>query len=157
MTEFKRDILKGENLKVTTEHLQKCLVDLIDLALQGKQAHWNVVGKNFRSVHLQLDEIIAAVRDAADEVAERISTLGISPNGNASVVSSDSPLKTYPEGFQKVPDTVSLYADRLKTTVDTLREAIAATDEPDPITNDMLIGISTTVEKYLWMMQTQEM
>ncbi|MBU1803288.1 MAG: DNA starvation/stationary phase protection protein, partial [Actinobacteria bacterium] len=35
-------------------HLQQLLVDLTDLHLQGKQAHWNVVGKNFRDLHLQL-------------------------------------------------------------------------------------------------------
>ena len=34
------------------------MVDLIELYLQGKQAHWNLVGTNFRDLHLQLDEII---------------------------------------------------------------------------------------------------
>jgi hypothetical protein len=37
--------------------LQAVLVDLIELHLQAKQAHWNVVGRNFRDLHLQLDEI----------------------------------------------------------------------------------------------------
>ena len=53
-------------------HLQQLLVDLNDLALQGKQAHWNIVGPNFRDLHLQLDEII----DAADPTtADRLHTI----------------------------------------------------------------------------------
>ncbi len=40
------------------QNLQKVLVDLIELHLQGKQAHWNLVGTNFRDLHLQLDEIV---------------------------------------------------------------------------------------------------
>jgi starvation-inducible DNA-binding protein len=35
-------------------YLQRILVDLVELHLQGKQAHWNVVGANFRDLHLQL-------------------------------------------------------------------------------------------------------
>ncbi|MGB0101514.1 MAG: DNA starvation/stationary phase protection protein, partial [Nocardioides sp.] len=35
-------------------HLQQLSVDLIDLHLVGKQAHWNVVGLNFRDLHLAL-------------------------------------------------------------------------------------------------------
>jgi hypothetical protein len=34
--------------------LQSMLVELIDLALIGKQAHWNVEGPHFRSLHLEL-------------------------------------------------------------------------------------------------------
>ena len=44
--------------KELRENLQKVLVDLIELASQGKQAHWNVIGTNFRDTHLALDEII---------------------------------------------------------------------------------------------------
>ena len=33
----------------TAAELQAMLVDLIDLALIGKQAHWNVVGPHFRA------------------------------------------------------------------------------------------------------------
>ncbi|GAB3119177.1 DNA-binding ferritin-like protein [Leifsonia psychrotolerans] len=36
-----------------SSNLQAVLVDMIELHLQGKQAHWNVVGKNFRDLHLQ--------------------------------------------------------------------------------------------------------
>ena len=36
-----------------TTNLQAVLVDLIELHVQGKQAHWNIVGTNFRDLHLQ--------------------------------------------------------------------------------------------------------
>jgi len=49
--------------------LQATLAELIDLTLIGKQAHWNVVGPNFRSIHLQLDEIVDAARLSSDRVA----------------------------------------------------------------------------------------
>ena len=54
------------------DNLQKVLVDLIELASQGKQAHWNVIGTNFRDTHLQLDEIIDAAREFSDTIAERM-------------------------------------------------------------------------------------
>lgn len=34
------------------QNLQRVLVDLIELHLQGKQAHWNLIGTNFRDLHL---------------------------------------------------------------------------------------------------------
>ncbi|EUA58454.1 starvation-inducible DNA-binding protein/fine tangled pili major subunit [Mycobacterium intracellulare 1956] len=46
-------------------NLQRVLVNLVELHLQGKQAHWNVIGSNFRDLHLQLDELVdAAARPA---------------------------------------------------------------------------------------------
>jgi len=53
-----------------SDNLQAVLVDLLELSIQGKQAHWNVVGKNFRDTHLQLDEIIDAAREFSDTIAE---------------------------------------------------------------------------------------
>lgn len=57
------------------QSLQKVLVDLIELHLQGKQAHWNLVGTNFRDLHLQLDDIVDIAREAADTIAERMRAL----------------------------------------------------------------------------------
>lgn len=155
-TEFKRDILAGEINDEVTTLLQQNLVNLIDLALLMKQAHWNVVGPHFRSVHLQLDEIIESVRDASDEVAERISALGIAPDGRAQTVAQDSDLAGYPREFVKVSDTISRVADAMKTTIDCLRSSIAKFGDLDPITEDLCIAISGTLEKHLWMVQAQE-
>ena len=60
--------------KSLSDNLQKVLVDLIELHLQGKQAHWNVVGRNFRDLHLQLDEIVDVFR-LEERPATRYQTL----------------------------------------------------------------------------------
>jgi starvation-inducible DNA-binding protein len=136
--------------------LQQPLVDLIDLGLQLKQAHWCVIGTNFRAVHTQLDEIIVDVRAASDELAERISTLGVAPDGRSQTVSSSTRLSGMSGQFESASATVTAVADRLQTTIDGLRESISKIGQLDPVSEDMLIGISAALEKHLWMVQSQE-
>lgn len=155
-TEFKRNVLTKDKTGKVVELLQQRLVDLVDLALQLKQAHWCVVGTNFRTVHIQLDEIIVDVRNASDEVAERIATLGIAPDGRAQSVAQATRLQILTDEFQSAGDTVTAIADRLNTTIEGLRESIETLGELDPISEDMLIAISGPLEKHLWMVQSQE-
>ena len=82
--------------------LQSRLHALNDLQLTLKHAHWNVVGKNFRSAHLQLDELVATARQYTDEVAERANAIGISPNGKAKTVVESSGAPDYPDNWQSV-------------------------------------------------------
>lgn len=136
--------------------LQQCLVNLIDLGLQGKQAHWNLIGCHFRPFHLQLDDIIDTARDASDEVAERIATLNVAADGRAETIHSQSALAAFPEGRQQVEDAVSLIADRLNTTIHGLRDGIDRLNDLDLVSQDMLLGICGKLEKHLWMVQVQE-
>ena len=57
-----------------------------DLHLTLKHIHWNVVGPNFISVHEMLDPQVETVRGFADEVAERIATLGSSAKGTPGTI-----------------------------------------------------------------------
>ena len=68
------------------ENLQKVLVDLIELHLQGKQVHWNIVGTNFRDLHLQLDSIVDIAREGSDTIAERMRALDAVPDGRSDTV-----------------------------------------------------------------------
>ena len=52
--------------------LQRALIDITALSLVGKQIHWNVVGPNFRDLHLNLDEVVDISREGSDELAERM-------------------------------------------------------------------------------------
>jgi starvation-inducible DNA-binding protein len=134
-----------------TDDLQRVLVDLIALHLQGKQAHWNVVGKNFRDLHLQLDEIVDDAREFSDVVAERMRALHATPDGRSETVTATTSLATYPNGEIDTAETVDLITNRLDATVDTLRDVHDEVDEEDPTTADILHAIIAKLEQYSWM------
>lgn len=154
--QLKRSIVSNDTRDQTTQLLQSTLIDLLDLALQGKQAHWNLLGSRFRSVHLQLDEIIESARMASDDVAERIVTLGKAADGRAKQIADSTRLDEFPGGLLSVEDTISHYADRLAKTIEGLRSAISEVGDLDPVSEDLLIGVSAGLEKHLWMLQAQE-
>jgi starvation-inducible DNA-binding protein len=91
-----------DHLTTPCDTLQGALIDLIDLAMAAKQAHWNVCGPGFRSLHLHLDEIASVVRDLADDMAERAVALGASPDGRPASVAAHTP-GVFPERRITVP------------------------------------------------------
>ena len=76
--------------------LHQVHVDLIELHVQGKQAHWNLVGRNFRDLHLQLDEIVEAARGFSDDLAERMRAIYITPDGRSATVAAQTTLPSSP-------------------------------------------------------------
>ena len=156
MSFWKRSILPEEDTRVVCDALQNVLVSLVDLALQGKQAHWNLYGQNFQSLHEKLDGIVETARASSDTVAERMNQLGVAPDGRRNTVAETSPLENYSPDFEPVPRALHLVADRLHTTDDALRSARKAVADPDPMTEDILIAISQEVEEHLWMIQAME-
>ena len=81
-----------------SKNMQAVLVDLLELSLQGKQAHWNVVGTNFRDTHRQLDEIIEAARRFSDVIAERMRALHALPDGRSDTIAETTTLPEIPQG-----------------------------------------------------------
>ncbi|CAM3059464.1 DNA starvation/stationary phase protection protein [Saccharomonospora xinjiangensis] len=148
--------LKESDKELTASVLQSTLVDLIDLSLIAKQAHWNVVGKNFRSVHLQLDELTSAAREFMDKVAERANAIGVSPNGKAKTVTESSGLPDYPDNWQSTDMTVDRIVEILDRLIQRLRVRIDETDKSDLVTQDLLIEIAEELEKQHWMWQAQK-
>src|ERR1700751_2194969 len=101
-------------------HLQQVLVDLIELGLQGKQAHWNVVGTNFRDLHLQLDELVDFARAGSDTVAERMRALDAVPDGRSDCVVATTSLPRFPAGEHNTTEVVDRITTRIYATVETL-------------------------------------
>jgi len=131
--------------------MQQILVDLVELHLQGKQAHWNVVGHNFRDLHLQLDEIVDEAREAADTIAERMRALAAYPDGRTETVVATTSLPAFPQGAVNVGAVVDLVTARLRATAGTLRTHHDRIDSEDPSTADLLHAIIDALEKYAWM------
>jgi len=137
------------------EHLEHLLAELIDLHLVGKQAHWNIVGPNFRDLHLQLDEIVDAARAFADDVAERLRAVYVAPDGRAQTIAKLSGLKPFAEGEISTTDAVDAIADALYTVARTAREIHDDVDEEDPTTADLLHQIIERLEQLAWMVSAE--
>ncbi|MFJ8862555.1 Dps family protein [Streptomyces sp. NPDC102451] len=150
-----KSALSDADRKVVGDALQGALVDLVDLSLVAKQVHWNVVGPRFRSVHLQLDEVVDTARQHSDTVAERASAVGINPDGRSRTLAKTTAIDVVPDGWIKDVDAVRVLVDALRVVIDRMRERIEATDEPDPVSQDILITLTADLEKHAWMFQAE--
>jgi starvation-inducible DNA-binding protein len=139
------------------ENLQKVLVDLIELHLQGKQAHCNVIGTNFRDLHLhlQLDEIVDAAREASDTIAERMRALNAIPDGRSDTVTAFTTLPALPPAELNTTDIVDLVTTRIYAAVDTIRAVHDDVDAADPSSADLLHEIIDDMEKAAWMLKSE--
>ncbi|OFI39275.1 DNA starvation/stationary phase protection protein [Arthrobacter sp. SW1] len=138
-------------------NLQMVLTDLIELQLQGKQAHWNIVGPNFRDLHLQLDELVAATRAFADETAERMRALHALPDGRSATIAAGTRLEPFPEGLTSTKDAVKLVTKRLERAVQTMRDVHDEVDKEDPTTADLLHEFIARLEQLAWMINAETM
>ncbi|GAB3557280.1 starvation-inducible DNA-binding protein [Actinopolyspora lacussalsi] len=140
---------------ITAKSLQATLVDLVDLHLVAKQAHWNVVGSDFRSVHLQLDELVSNAREFADSVAERAATIGVSPDARAGTVAESSGVPEFDSGWRQDHDVIAAIVEALGKLIRRLRARIDETDKTDLVTQDLLISIAAKLEEAHWMWQAK--
>ncbi|MCX5417033.1 Dps family protein [Streptomyces sp. NBC_00059] len=150
-----KSALTDADRKVVGDALQGALVDLIDLSLAAKQVHWNVVGPRFRSVHLQLDEVVDTARQHSDTVAERASAVGVNPDGRSKTLARTTAIDSVPDGWIKDVDAVKALVEALRVVIDRMRERIDATADPDPVSQDILITLTADLEKHAWMFQAE--
>ena len=135
--------------------LQGLLVELIDLSLLGKQLHWSVAGPHFRSLHLQLDELIDSWRDLADTVAERAVAIGYFPDGQSGAVAAATPLHAVERGELRDAVVVRELTQRLAEVAEHAREKMDRLGELDAASQDVVIEVIRELEKQLWMVRVQ--
>ena len=130
--------------------LQQRLDALNDLALTLKHIHWNVVGPHFIGVHTMLDPQAAAVNDLIDQTAERITTLGGSPDGRPGTIVKQREWDDYGLGRDLVDAHLAALDQVYIGVITSHRDAIGATEELDPVTQDMLIEQTDALEQFHW-------
>ena len=140
-----------------TNNLQAVLADLIELHVQGKQAHWNIVGTNFRDLHLQLDEIVDAARQFADDTTERMRALHALPDGRSSTVAETTSLAQFPDGLISTRDAIERIVAAMEAAVGTMRKVHDEVDEEDPTSADLLHEFIARLEQFAWMVQAENM
>jgi starvation-inducible DNA-binding protein len=142
--------MKTDTAQDVIKLLQGRLNSLNDLALTLKHVHWNVVGPNFIAVHTMLDPQVDAVREMVDETAERIATLGGSPCGTPGALVAQRDWDDYSVGRADTLEHLGALDVVYTGIIEGHRAAIDATEEPDPVTQDMLIGHSSQLEQFHW-------
>ena len=134
--------------------LNQELADMSDLHSQTKQAHWNVKGEQFISLHKLFDEFAEALTGYVDEIAERAVQLGGTAMGTNRMSAADSRLPEYPTEVMGSMDHVSALTERYAMVAASIRESIDIAEEAgDMDTVDLLSGISLGMDKWLWFLE----
>jgi starvation-inducible DNA-binding protein len=153
MTSFTVPGLSEKDANKVADLLQKQLSTYNDLHLTLKHVHWNVVGPNFIGVHEMIDPQVELVRGYADEVAERIATLGKSPLGTPGAILKD---RTW-DDYSVERDTVQAHLAALDLVyngvIEDTRKCIETLEDLDLVSQDMIISHAGALEKFQWFMR----
>jgi starvation-inducible DNA-binding protein len=135
--------------------LNQQLADTMDLYSQTKQAHWNVKGPEFISLHKLFDELAEGVLEYIDDTAERATALGGTATGTVRMSAAASRLPEYPldavGGRSHVEALSARYAQLAKSTRAAIESAAAL---PDADTADLFTQISRGLDKDLWFIES---
>lgn len=132
------------------------LADIIDLRLQTKEAHWNLVGPLYLAVHEQLGKFADRYAEYADRVAERSLSLGYAVDGRPETVAGTTGLAPFPTGFVRDSEALDLISDRLDTIALRSRARLNRVQDLDPVTENMLQDLTEGFEHDLWQMRVQK-
>ncbi len=154
-----RTFASGVDLSASTrdkmiELLNQQLADTADLYSQTKQAHWNVKGPDFYSLHLLFDALAAKRLDESDEIAERVTAIGGYATGTVRMAAASSQIPELPTNIDTGIDYVQALVERYATHANSVRAAIEQADAAgDADTADLFTEISREVDKDLWFLQ----
>lgn len=141
------------------ERKSKLLADKLNLLLANysifyqntRGYHWNIKGEKFFELHLKFEELYNDLLLKIDEIAERILTLGYTPNNRYSDYKSVSLIRESNE----VSDGMKAIQDILKSFKDIIvlqRELLSLSDEAaDEGTNALMSDYIRQQEKLVWM------
>jgi starvation-inducible DNA-binding protein len=126
----------------------------LDLVSQAKQAHWNIKGPDFISLHKLFDEIAENSEKYVDVIAERIVQLGGIAEGTLIVAAKRTELPEYSLKISAGQDHVNALAHTLAKYGECVRKSIGLASEiNDPSTTDLMTEILREVDKYLWFVE----
>lgn len=141
--------------KKKTEELAKGLNDLLanySVFYQNTRGyHWNIKGEQFFVLHEKFEELYNDLKLKIDEIAERILTLGHTPEHNYSEYSKVSQIKESPKVVDGNKCVEGILAG-FKVIISMQRALLNLADEiDDEGTNALMSDYITEQEKLVWM------
>ena len=146
-------INKHDRLNIA-EGLKRLLADSYTLYLQSHNFHWNVVGPQFRDLHLMFEEHYTELAGAVDEIAERIRTLGVSAPGTFKEFSKLSSINEV-EGNPSANEMVKILTKGHEKIVKTCRNVLKLTENVTDESTLALVSDRMRIhEKTAWMLRS---
>ncbi|WP_216326232.1 Dps family protein [Deinococcus aestuarii] len=142
-----------EDLKKSVQALQNTLTELQALQLQTKQAHWNVSGTLWYTLHELLQEHYEGISKYADDVAERQLSVGASSDGRAITIVAASRLPEIQAGFMDDSQVIQFFTYQYETVGQRIHQRIGDVEKVDPTTANLLQEVEHSIEKDQWQMR----
>ncbi len=143
--------LKETDCKKIAEKLNVLLANYSVFYQNTRGAHWNIKGDQFFTLHPKFEELYNNLILKIDEIAERILTLGATPNHNYSDYLKLSTIKESRDVSNAAKDVENILSS-FKVVIDLQRELLDITDKAgDEGTNSQMSDYITEQEKEVWM------
>lgn len=116
--------------------------------------HWYVKGPNFFSLHVKFEELYNEAAQYVDDLAERILAVGGNPVGTMKESLDMSIVEEAGKGYAAEQMVEELYKDFTNISKQLENAIKVAGDAGDDVSEDMFIGMQTSVDKHNWMLQS---
>jgi starvation-inducible DNA-binding protein len=147
--------LEAKSIKGSVEVLTDCLSNTQVLFIKTQGFHWNVAGPSFMEMHLLFEKQYNELKDAADEIAERIRQLGGKSEGSMKEFLHTSKIKETSEKNLTAIEMTKELLDDHEFIIRELRKGIEKCEEEyeDAGTTDFLTDLLQRHEKTAWMLR----
>lgn len=143
--------------KKMCELLNKRLADALDLYLHAKQAHWNVKGETFMSLHTLFDSVADHSHAWADSMAEQVVILGGRAIGTVDEVAQHTSLPKYKVKTDSAAAHVKALTESLAAFASLVHDAAKESEEAkDMVTNDLFLGMLHQIDKDHWFVKSHQ-
>jgi DNA-binding ferritin-like protein len=116
--------LDEEKAEQIVEALNRDLADAYTLYHQLHKHHWNVEGAEFNDIHVFLQEAYEAVEEAADEIAERLQSIGGVPHGNMQALTEAATVEPEDEDVYDIRTSLENDLEMYGEVIESYREHI---------------------------------
>jgi starvation-inducible DNA-binding protein len=143
--------LNAVKAKALSEKMNILLSDFQLFYINTRGFHWNIKGDNFFELHLKFEELYTDTQLKIDEVAERILTLGHTPNHSFTDYLKLSAIKeqqNVTDGKKAITSVINSFTILLKVERELLNLSADAGDEG---TNALMSDYIRQQEKLVWM------
>lgn len=145
---------QDEKLNEISKVLNQQVANFHVLYMKLHHFHWYIKGPHFFVLHNKFEELYNEVTVHMDDVAERLLTIGGKPVSTLKQSLSEASIREA-EGEESEQKMVEALRMDLITIIDELKEGMNISEKhDDEATADMLLGIKSSFEKHVWMLNS---